>query len=186
MMKLYHVRRSRFLDELQLLRDAEVHHNDVIAIFDGEEDERMSLVRQIPKKLPPVVPPQEKSITLEDVERWEIEAGKRKEEERKREREEAAIRVRENVWVSGSLFLLFVIAVISMLILAARSAPWWSFPVIVIATPLIVSIIGAFTLRSDEKLSQLNFLELVRISFSQLPLLRYFWTKPSSTKKKSK
>lgn len=94
-------------------------------------------------------------------------------------REVAKERVRDSPWISGLFYLFSFLAVGTMLILAAKNVPLVTFPAILIATPLSVAIIGALQLKQDGKLSELGFLELMRITFTQLPLIRLF-RKPSS------
>ena len=59
----------------------------------------------------------------------------------------------------------------ALLLVAANTIPLWILPVIVIGALLALSIIGAFQLRQDERLTQKNFLELMILTFKRLPLL---------------
>lgn len=76
-----------------------------------------------------------------------------------------------NPWRSGSFYLVAFVIVIVLLLVAANTIPLLALPVVIIGALLAISIIGAFQLKQDERLSQKNFLELMLLTFKRLPLL---------------
>ena len=77
-----------------------------------------------------------------------------------------------NPWISG-LFYLVVVVIVGMLCLfMAKMVNAFTLPIVIIGTLLLVSVVGAFQLRQDSKLSQKNFLSLMLIVFKQVPFLR--------------
>ncbi len=75
-------------------------------------------------------------------------------------------------WASGSFYLVVFIVVIVALSVVGRLLPIYALPTVLIGGLLALSMIGAFQLRQDEKLSQKNFLELMALSFKYLPWIR--------------
>jgi internalin A len=71
-----------------------------------------------------------------------------------------------------NLFWLFA-AVIVMALLGALSnlVSWPAFILILIAGPVLLSILGAFSLRQNKQLSEKNFVQLMGMTFEQLPLI---------------
>jgi hypothetical protein len=77
-----------------------------------------------------------------------------------------------SAWANGSFYLFAFAVVAGIFGYFALALPAYSLAVIVIAGAVLVPIIGALQLRQDDRLSQKPFLELMRISVSQLPLLQ--------------
>jgi Flp pilus assembly protein TadB len=73
--------------------------------------------------------------------------------------------------VSGSFYLLALVAILALLLVAGAVLPVWALPVVVIGGLLGVAVIGALQLRQDERLSQKNFMELMVMTLARLPLL---------------
>jgi predicted benzoate:H+ symporter BenE len=61
------------------------------------------------------------------------------------------------------------LVVISALLVVARILPVWAVPVIMVGGLLSVSILGAFQLRHDEKLTERGFLRLMLVAVRTLP-----------------
>ena len=61
------------------------------------------------------------------------------------------------------------LVVISALLVVARILPVWAVPVIMVGGLLGVSILGAFQLRHDEKLTERGFLRLMLVAVRTLP-----------------
>jgi Na+/H+-translocating membrane pyrophosphatase len=47
-------------------------------------------------------------------------------------------------------------------------------PLIIVGVIMIFTVIGAFQLRNDEKLTENNFIELMKMSFLKLPVINLF------------
>lgn len=82
-------------------------------------------------------------------------------------------------WASGSFYLIVFIVVIAALSVVGRILPAIALPVVIIGGIIALSIIGAFQMRQDNKLSEKNFLELMALSFKYLP-----WIQKRDTTKK--
>jgi hypothetical protein len=78
---------------------------------------------------------------------------------------------RQSPWISGSFYLALFIIIIAAIVVIAKLLPFYTLPVIIVGTMLLFSVIGAFQLRNDEKLSQKNFLELMLLAFKNIPFL---------------
>lgn len=76
-----------------------------------------------------------------------------------------------NPWMAGSFYLCAGIVVIAVLLVAARLVPGWSLPVVIAAAILLLSVIGAFQLRNDDRLSERNFGKLMSLALLRLPTL---------------
>ncbi|MBI3586536.1 MAG: leucine-rich repeat domain-containing protein, partial [Ignavibacteriales bacterium] len=74
-------------------------------------------------------------------------------------------------WANGSFYLFVFVVVISALGVLSNSVPLYALPLILIAGILFVPIIGALQLKQDEHLSDKSFVELMKITISQLPLI---------------
>jgi hypothetical protein len=61
--------------------------------------------------------------------------------------------------------------VASMILAFGRILSIWWIPVATLSTILAVTVIAALQLRHDDRLTQANFLKLMRLAFSQIPLL---------------
>jgi len=84
-------------------------------------------------------------------------------------------------WVSGGFYLVTFVVIVVGLAVIAKSISGWILPMIIIGGLIALSVIGAFDLRRSDLLSERNFLQLMTISFRQLPLLRRFWRREDTT-----
>jgi len=76
---------------------------------------------------------------------------------------------RRGPWLSGSFYLLALIATTGATISASRLAPPWAVPVVVVGALLGVGTVGALQLRHDDRLSERRFVDLVKMTFLNLP-----------------
>ena len=77
---------------------------------------------------------------------------------------------RMNPWITGSFYLIATLTIIAAFTLVSMNLPWYTVGIIIIGCILVLSAIAAFQLRFDERLSEDNFLKLIRDIFKQLPL----------------
>jgi hypothetical protein len=81
-------------------------------------------------------------------------------------------------WISGSFYLIVFLIIVAALAVVGRTIPIVALPVIIVGGLLALSVIGAFQMRQDEKLSQENFLKLMGLSLKSLLLFRRQEEKP--------
>jgi hypothetical protein len=71
------------------------------------------------------------------------------------------------------LFYLFALAVVIVLFtVISKYVPFYVLPIVIIGGLLTVSVIGAFQLRQDERLSDKNFLKLMFETFKYFKLVK--------------
>lgn len=80
---------------------------------------------------------------------------------------------KKNPWISGSFYLFAAVALTTLLAVISTKVPWYVLPLVIIGGLLIVVIVGAFTLRAEEGLSEAGFLRLMKEALKRLPLLGY-------------
>ena len=66
-------------------------------------------------------------------------------------------------WSSGSFYLFAGVVTGALVLFIATHVPWYAVPIIVVATLLFSSVIGALQLRHDKRLTEKTFLRLVVI-----------------------
>ncbi len=76
-----------------------------------------------------------------------------------------------SAWANGSFFLFVFIIVIAGVSVLALSVPFYVLPLALMAAVLFIPIIGAFQLRQDDRLGEKSFLELMKLTIGQLPML---------------
>ena len=86
--------------------------------------------------------------------------------------------VQRSAWVNGSFYLVVALSITSLLLVVARTAPWYTTPLVVIGGMLFTTIIGALQLVQDQRLSEAGFGTLMELTFKQLPLIRLVARKP--------
>lgn len=74
-------------------------------------------------------------------------------------------------WSSGSYYLAVLVVLLVGLGVIAFNLPFFSLVVVLIAAPILLSIVGAFQLQQDERLSEKSFLTLMRMAMGKLPLI---------------
>lgn len=74
-------------------------------------------------------------------------------------------------WLTGTFYLLALAVIIALLLAAGRLLPIWALPVVLVGAPLLLSVVGAFQLRQDDRLTERGFLKLMTDALRQLPLL---------------
>jgi internalin A len=77
-----------------------------------------------------------------------------------------------NAWANGSFYLVAVVVVLGAVAMVTKIAPLVAVPIALVVGVLLVSIIGAFQLRSDAGLSDKSFVDLMRITLARMPSLR--------------
>jgi len=74
-------------------------------------------------------------------------------------------------WANGSFYLFIFIVVIGMLGFVAGRTDLVELTVIIIAGILFIPLIGALQLQQDDRVSEKNFMVLVKLVIAQLPML---------------
>lgn len=76
-----------------------------------------------------------------------------------------------NPWISGSFYLVAFLCVTALLLVAAHVLNFMVFPLVIIGGIVVIGVIGAFQLRNDEKVGEKNFLQLMALSYRQIPFI---------------
>ena len=79
---------------------------------------------------------------------------------------------KNNPWISGSFYLTVLIVILVALAVIANQVAWYALPIVLIASILMIGIIGALQLRNDDKLKEEGFLKLMSETYKRLPLLK--------------
>ncbi len=74
-------------------------------------------------------------------------------------------------WLSGSFYLIAFIAITATTITAGSLAPPRTVPIVVASSLLGVGTVGALQLRHDDRLSERRLVELIKLTFLNLPAL---------------
>lgn len=83
-----------------------------------------------------------------------------------------------NFWNSGSLgIVIYLITILSIITFSILKINLVYSVFIFIGTVLLYSVMTAVALRDNEKLSEKNFLQLMTIALSKIPLLSIFFKK---------
>ncbi|MCF3570285.1 leucine-rich repeat domain-containing protein [Planktothrix agardhii 1806] len=77
----------------------------------------------------------------------------------------------KSAWANGSFYLFVFVVVIAGIGFLGNQLSFPVFCVVVIGGILFVPIIGALQLRQDDRLQEENFLELMKLTIGQLPLI---------------
>jgi amino acid transporter len=85
-----------------------------------------------------------------------------------------------SAWFSGSFYLTVFISIVTLISAAQNFVSGWAFPIVVIGGAVGTTIVGALQLRNDGRLSEENFLSLVRISFQRIGTITRFRGKNDS------
>lgn len=78
----------------------------------------------------------------------------------------AAERLKDNPWLSGSFYLFVIIAVVALLLVAAKVVDPLVVPIVIIGALLLASIVVAFQLKQDRGLSEESFLSLITLALT--------------------
>lgn len=78
---------------------------------------------------------------------------------------------RSGPWLSGSFYLVALLAITAATISASRLAPPWTVPVVIAGSLLGVGTVGALQLRHDDRLSERRFVDLIKLTVLNLPAL---------------
>jgi hypothetical protein len=74
-------------------------------------------------------------------------------------------------WATGTFYLACIVVVGVLFLVIARTVSPIVLPIVVLASLLAVSIVGALQLRNDKRLSEKNFIELMSVAIKSLSLL---------------
>lgn len=78
---------------------------------------------------------------------------------------------RQGPWLSGSFYLAALIIMTGATVAASRLAPPWTLPLVIVGSLLGVGTVGALQLRHDDRLSERRFVDLIKLTFLNLPAL---------------
>lgn len=78
-----------------------------------------------------------------------------------------------NPWVSGSFYLFSVIAIGASLLIIAIQLPLLYIPPVLIGALLATSLVGILQLMNDRRMKEKTFVELMKLYFNGLPLLKF-------------
>ncbi|HAP63654.1 MAG TPA: hypothetical protein DCR93_30575 [Cytophagales bacterium] len=92
---------------------------------------------------------------------------------------------KNNPWITGGFYLFALVILLILIAVISSHVPVWVLPIVLISGILSLTIIGAYQLRNDDKLSEESFLRLMDISLKNLPLLRKLWKKKEKKEKNS-
>ena len=79
---------------------------------------------------------------------------------------------KNNPWIAGSFYLTTTVTLVILLAIISNLIPWWALPIVIIGGILLIIIVGILQLKNDGKVSEMAFLEIVKETFKQLPLLK--------------
>lgn len=79
-----------------------------------------------------------------------------------------------NPWISGSFYLFSAILILAILAAICKVLSVWALPLLILGGLLLITVIGAFQMLNDSRLSEKNFLTLMKLSFQQIPFLGKF------------
>lgn len=79
---------------------------------------------------------------------------------------------KNNPWKSGSFYLFSILLLIGIIIGSALLLSIYALPFVIIGGLLLFSVVGAFQLRNDERLSEKSFIQLMVLTFKQIPFLK--------------
>jgi len=78
-----------------------------------------------------------------------------------------------NPWISGSFYLVTFVAIIAAIRFVSGPLKLLAVPAVLVGSLLIFAVVGAFTLRNQGLLHEDRFLELVKVTLNQLPLVAH-------------
>jgi hypothetical protein len=85
-------------------------------------------------------------------------------------------------WVSGSFYLCCVVVIVAVVLIAGKILSFLALPIVIVASILLVMIVGAFQQRQDDRLSEKSFLQLMLATLKSLPLVVKRQNSPNSSK----
>ena len=77
-----------------------------------------------------------------------------------------------SAWANGLFYLFIFVTVAGVIGLLAGKLDSVQLGLVIVAGLLAVPLIGALQLRMDKRLSEKNFYELIKLTISQLPIIR--------------
>jgi hypothetical protein len=89
-------------------------------------------------------------------------------EEKGEEKDRPVIR---SAWANGSFYVFVFAVVFAGLAIAARTVPLYTLTVVLIASGILMLIIGGLQLRQDDRISEKSFIKLMKMAIAQWPLI---------------
>ena len=77
-----------------------------------------------------------------------------------------------NPWISGSFYLVAAVVMMTVIAVISMNVSWYVLPVVIIGGILFIVLIGALQLMLSGKLTQDNFVALIREILKHLYLLK--------------
>jgi hypothetical protein len=102
---------------------------------------------------------------------FQVAKGLVEERERRMAEQRAARKSIQSPWVSGSFYLCCAVVVIVLLAVIGNTLPLLVLPIVLVASVVVISVIGAFQQRQDDRLSERGFLQLMLATLKSLPLI---------------
>jgi hypothetical protein len=154
---LYHVRRSRTLNESVALQDQDLREGDVFVLTKLPDEVVIALVKNhgVPDVVDPKKHPYGNRLSMADL-----------------SARASGTPPINSPWITGSFYLIAVCVVMAFLGVLSNKVPALALPLVLIAGPLIVIVVGILQLRNDERLKDSTFKELLLAVIKSLPLLR--------------
>ena len=84
----------------------------------------------------------------------------------------------KSTWANGSLYLFLFVVVIAGIGYLAGTLKLLNLVAVIIAGIVFIPLVGALQLRQDDRLSEQNFMELVKLVIAQLPLIGNIFKSP--------
>jgi internalin A len=76
-----------------------------------------------------------------------------------------------SAWVNGSFYTFLFAVVITGVAVLSKTAPWYAFPIAVVAALIFVPLIGILEIYRTGQLSEKSFLDALKLIIGQLPLI---------------
>jgi hypothetical protein len=77
----------------------------------------------------------------------------------------------KSAWANGLFYLFIFVVVIGGIGYLAGTLKLLNLVAVILAGIVFIPLVGAFQLYQDDRLSQKNFMELVKLAIAQLPLI---------------
>ena len=158
-----------------LIPKAEIQ-NSVILSLNAEFEISAASANEVRKKILDAVQGIEspRKISMKVIKKNE----RRPQKENTKPDEQSGRAMNNNPWISGSFYLFAFVAVTVLLAVIIKLLPIWVLPLVIVGGLLSITIISAFQLRNDGRITEKNFLTLMKLAFQRMPLLGKFLRKP--------
>ena len=85
-----------------------------------------------------------------------------------------------SAWANGSFYLFAFVTVSVTVGVLANSVPLGVLPLVLVTAVVFVGLIGAFQLRNDDRVSEKGYLNLMKMTYGQLPFIGNFFKRDKS------